>query len=473
MKAGTVGARPVVTDVVVIGAGVAGLAAADVLCGRGLDVVVLEARDRIGGRVYTIRPDGLPIPVELGAEFVHGRVAPTLTVADEAGVVLAETDGSHWRASDASGTAGAGDAAEAIWERFARVLARLDRTREPDRTLRQFLVDEAIDPDDAAAVLGYVQGYDTADPDRVGERWLALAEHASDEDESDHQFRVVGGYDRIPGWLARRLPADGLRLSSPVTRVEWSRGRVTATVARGPAVSARAAVIALPHGVLAHGVLAHGVLAQGELAHGELARGVLARGGLEGPTFVPSLGAAKAAALEGIATGTAVRIVFQFRERFWESLGEDGIGFLHTPGGALPIWWTSYPLRTPLLVGWAGGPPATALAAEGESVVVERALDGLARGVGMSRSRLDALVVGHWYHDWDADPYARGAYSYGVVGGIDAPRVLAEPLDGTLFFAGEATDGDGRSGTVHAAIASGRRAAGEVLGALSLGVGRV
>jgi monoamine oxidase len=440
-----------VTDVVIVGAGVAGLAAADALCAQGLDVVVLEARDRIGGRVYTIRPEGLPTPVELGAEFVHGRVAATLSVADEAGVLLAETNGAHWRASDSAGDATGGEdarAADESWERFARVLARLDRAREPDRSLRAFLADEGVDAADAAAVMGYVQGFDAADPDRVGEQWLALVEHASDEDESGHQYRVVGGYDRIPAWLARRLPVGALRLGSPVTRVEWSRGHVGVHVGDAPAsaVSARAAVIALPHAVLAG------------------AAG--ARGPTVAPTFAPPLGAAKAAALAGIATGSAVRLVLQFRERFWEGLGEPAIGFLHTPGAAIPIWWTSYPLRTSLLVGWAGGPPATALGALGEAAVVAHALDALAQAVGMSRERLDSLVVAHWYHDWDRDPYALGAYSYGVVGGIGAPRALAEPLEGTLFFAGEATDSDGRTGTVHGAIASGRRAAAEVLGSL-------
>jgi len=446
-----------VTDVVVVGAGVAGLAAADGLRARGLDVVVLEARDRIGGRVYTIRPEGLPTPVELGAEFVHGRVAATLTVVDEAGVLLAETGGAHWRAGD--------DAGDEMWERFARVLARLDRGRAPDRSLRAFLTDEGVDAADAAAVLGYVQGFDAADPDRVSEQWLALVEHASAEDESGHQFRVVGGYDRIPAWLARRLPVGALRLGSPVTRVDWSRGAVRVTVSGRPAaatvttVSARAAVIALPHAVLAGATGSRGPTGAPTVAPTSTPTST--------PRFVPALGAAKVAALAGIATGSAVRLVLQFRERFWEGLlGEEGVGFLHTPDAALPIWWTSYPLRTPLLVGWAGGPPATALGALGESTIVARALDGLSSAVGLPRDRLASLVVAHWYHDWDRDPYALGAYSYGVVGGISAPRALAEPLEGTLFFAGEATDSDGRTGTVHGAIASGRRAASEVLGAL-------
>jgi monoamine oxidase len=84
-------------------------------------------------------------------------------------------------------------------------------------------------------------------------------------------------------------------------------------------------------------------------------------------------------------------------------------------------------------------------------------------------ARLETLVTGTWYHNWQHDPFTRGAYSYGVVGGIDAPRVLMAPIGGTVFLAGEHTDPDGRSGTVHAAIMSGQRAARDVVEALAPG----
>jgi monoamine oxidase len=95
-----------------------------------------------------------------------------------------------------------------------------------------------------------------------------------------------------------------------------------------------------------------------------------------------------------------------------------------------------------------------------------RALAALARQLKLGRRRVEVLVADMWYHDWQHDPLSRGAYSYGVVGGIDAPRVLNRPVDDVLFLAGEATDPDGRSGTVHGAIASGRRAAHALLATL-------
>jgi monoamine oxidase len=425
--------RDVVVDVVVIGAGVAGLAAADRLAGDGANVVVLEARDRIGGRVLTLRPSGLPVPIELGAEFVHGRVPETLGIADEAGLLLTATEGEHWRAQ-----LGVREPVGDSWEPLDRVLSQLDAARDPDQSLDAFLASAHVDPRAAADARLYVQGYDAADPTKVGERWLALTEAAAERDGADHQFRVVSGYDRVPQWLARRLGNGAIRLSSPVQHIHWTPDLVTVSVTDGTTVQARSAIIAVPLAVLAAD---------------------------DGIAFDPPLGAEKRAAMDGMATGSVVRLVVRFREAFWEGLGFDRLSFLHTADPTIPIWWTSYPLRTPLLVGWVGGPRASALAATDAATLADRALHGLATQVGLDPHEMDGLVVEHWSHDWEHDPYARGAYSYGLVNAIDAPLALAAPL-GPLFFAGEATDAEGRSGTVHGAIASGRRAADAVLGAL-------
>lgn len=422
------------TDVVVVGAGVAGLAAADALVADGADVVVVEARDRIGGRVHTIRPAGAVAPIELGAEFVHGRVPETLGVADEAGLLLTAIDGQNWRVR-----AGVRESADESSASFERVFGQMDDGRTADRSFEAFLAEARVDPGDAAMARQYVQGFDAADPARVGVRWLAQTEAASERDDAEHQYRIVSGYDRVPQWLARRIGPGALRLSSPVERIAWRRGAATAGVRGGATVEGRAAIVTVPLAVLSAN---------------------------DGIVFDPPLGGDKRAAMAGMATGSVVRLVVRFREAFWEGMGFDRMGFLFTSDRTVPTWWTSYPLRTPVLVGWVGGPSATALATLGADAIADRALGALATQLGVERRWLNERAVEHWYHDWDHDPFARGAYSYGLVNGIDAPRVLRAPVDRTLFFAGEATDADGRSGTVHAAIASGRRAAGEVLAAL-------
>jgi monoamine oxidase len=190
--------------------------------------------------------------------------------------------------------------------------------------------------------------------------------------------------------------------------------------------------------------------------------------------FDPSL-SQKERAFESLAVGSVVRVAVRLQERFWASewfarqAGTDELdtlSFLHTSDADFPVWWTAYPFRLPLMVAWCGGPRARRIAALGPEEIQRRAAASLARQLRLSPARVQRLVTGMWMHDWEHDPFARGAYSYQAVGGADAPAWLARPLRGTLFFAGEAADPGGRTGTVHGAIATGRRAAKEALRAL-------
>src|SRR5262249_34536633 len=112
--------------------------------------------------------------------------------------------------------------------------------------------------------------------------------------------------------------------------------------------------------------------------------------------------------------------------------------FLFSDDETLPTWWTSDPLRTPTLVGWVGGPRAARLAREPEATIADRAVAALARVLGVGQGRLERELEDWYLHNWSADPFARGAYSFVRASGTDAPRVLCAPVDGTLFFAGEA-----------------------------------
>jgi monoamine oxidase len=174
-----------------------------------------------------------------------------------------------------------------------------------------------------------------------------------------------------------------------------------------------------------------------------------------------------------LAMGHVVKLILRFRERIWEhdnlpitttSMEPRQVSFISGRGAALPTWWTAYPAIVAQLTGWAGGPPAAALVNQPEHVIKDYALDALAVVLGLPRPRIEAALVGIHTHNWHADPFARGAYSYITVNGMDAVRMLAAPIERTLFFAGEATNTDGQTGTVHGAIVTGRRAAREILG---------
>ena len=137
---------------------------------------------------------------------------------------------------------------------------------------------------------------------------------------------------------------------------------------------------------------------------------------------------------------------------------------LHLPAAeSFGIWWTPASIRAPLLTAWVGGPKARAFDGIGTMELAARALDTLATELGVDRAHIGDLLISAHRHDWAGDPFARGAYSYVTAGGTGAAERLTHPVDGTLFLAGEATAPSGMTGTVHGAIASGERAARQVL----------
>ena len=157
-----------------------------------------------------------------------------------------------------------------------------------------------------------------------------------------------------------------------------------------------------------------------------------------------------------LESGPVIRVAMAFREAFWEK-DHPGVAFFHSPNAPFPTFWTPLPMHAPLLTCWAGGPKASRLTGSSEKTLLKHALASVRSVLGNTDEPLAYLT-----HDWQADPFARGGYSYVKVGGTGAREELAAPLEETLYFAGEATDTE-QSGTVGGALASGQRAAREVI----------
>jgi monoamine oxidase len=425
------------TDVLVVGAGAAGLAAARDLSQAGRRVTVLEGRDRWGGRVLTRREAAWPVPVELGAEFIHGQAEDTMEAARAAGLLVETLPDRHAWAQN-----GRLRPIRDMWSQFDAVRKRV-RTRGADVSFGDFLARQRLTPGVKQLVRMLVEGYHAAPVHRISAR--ALAGGDAEVAEAEHrQYRLVTGYDPLLGWLRAGLDPSRVtvRLSAVVTEVRWAAGRaaVTARVGSGKeteVLRARAVIVCVPVGVLK--------------APPEEPGGI---------RFLPEI-ARHRSALDRLDMGAVVKLTLRFRERAWSEEAD----FLHDARAAFPTWWTRAPLQTPVITAWAGGPAAEAMRGFSEREVVDTAMGTLARLLGERRSRLERLLEGWAFHDWQADPLSRGAYSYVLVGGTPAQRALARPVEGTLFFAGEATDAE-QTGTVSGAIASGRRAAREALTAL-------
>jgi monoamine oxidase len=209
-----------------------------------------------------------------------------------------------------------------------------------------------------------------------------------------------------------------------------------------PPVAARAALITLPLGVLQARPPAPGAV-----------------------RFSPALPARKRAAITGARMGPVVRMVLRFGTAdagAWSRPGARGFDFLHVEGGAFPtLWRATGPGEPPVVTAWAGGPAARRLPRAPDRRL-RAAVGSLARGLGLPPSALLDDLAGWRVFDWQADPHARGAYSYAPPGGLRLPAQLAAPVASTLFFAGEATHAGGLTGTVHGALETGARAAREV-----------
>lgn len=423
-------------DILIIGAGLAGLAAAECLAKSGLRSVVLEARDRIGGRAFTRHDPMAQRPVELGPEWfdTHGDLRRLLL---ETGHPMREAQGEFLKR-------GAGGGQEED-EDFAPLLKALGELRGPDRSLIEAL--EALpvslrDPRSEQALLDYVRGFHAADPMQLSLHWLMQVERTQSADAS--QLRSVHGVSAVAEQL---LAQCGDRCTvhpeHVVEQVRWSKGRVQVdglVQGRPFRFLAPKALITLPLAVLQADPSEHGAV-----------------------VFDPPL-TDKHEALDRLAMGRVMKVILVFRE---DPCADDpqlnDALFLQDLQQPFPTWWNARPDAAPVWSGWAGGPLAERTSALHGDALRDAALRSFAHAAGLSFDAVSAALADWYHHDWSRDPFTRGGYSYVKPGGLHAHRVLAEPLEGTLHFAGEATCGDGYNATMEGAVRSGRRAARELM----------
>lgn len=415
-------------DVIIVGAGAAGLMAARELKRAGKSVIVLESSGRIGGRVMTLSDTGAGVPVELGPSFVHGDAPETTRLLDEARLASFPVLGAHYRSEH-----GKFSDQRAVWQRMSRVFKYMKANRDEDRSFEDFLAERpggARLEDERELARGFVRGFMAADTNLISER--SLAELGDPAEGASAARRIVKGYCALIDYIKRDVDSF-IRLNHGVRKIVWSKSHVNVIDIYGTAYIAASVIITVPLPMLQDDTI----------------------------VFEPQIPSIRAAAGQ-LVMGHVAHVNIVVNERFWQDKAEN-ISYVHTPDRTFNVWWTQNPIEAMLITGWAGGPPSLDLTRSGK--IEDIAISELARVFGRRRSRVEKVIESIHWHDWTNDRNIRGAYSYVGVGGSDAPSAFTQPIEGTLFFAGEATDPES-SGTVEGALATGKRSAKQVLRAI-------
>jgi monoamine oxidase len=434
-------------DSIIIGAGASGLIAARELTKAGKKVAILEARDRIGGRIHTLIKAGFASVAEAGAEFVHGDLPLTLELLKEADILFHQQKGRGWQVMN-----GELQQSGNFIEDWATLLDRLKQV-EQDMSIATFLDTYFAEEQYAglkASVQGFVEGYDAADTQKASV--FALRDEWTSEN-NNNQYRMKDGYGPLMDFLWNESEKQGstLYLSSVVKEIRWQPGQVEIVTNQSELFTAKQALVTVPLGVWQSNPEA--------AAHIQ---------------FSPPL-PDKQAAAQQMGFGPVIKFLLEFKTAFWEepvvaeAYQMERLGFLFSDA-SIPTWWTQLPNRTPVLTGWLAGPKAAQLKYISETELLDQALGTLAYLFHMPKATVqEQLNVGRVVN-WAIDPFALGAYAYATVETALARNVLSEPVAATLFFAGEALYEGPEMGTVEAALVSGRTVAQQMLSQVVFGL---
>ncbi|NKB57378.1 MAG: FAD-dependent oxidoreductase [Alphaproteobacteria bacterium] len=418
-------------DVIVIGAGMAGITAARELSRAGLSVKILEARDRIGGRIMTVDDfcDGL---VEGGAEFVHGRKAATMKEVEAAGLTLRGSPQMRRTAFNLGGGTRWLPIAclhPGTWA-CAGMRGKITRSEPPDLSAREFMDKHGYTGRARQLTEMTLLQHLPGSADDVGV--LGWIDDGVMDLQNRYNHRIVTGYSSLPHSMAKDLD---IRLNTVVETVIWNGEGVRLQLQGGEELEAQAVISTLPVGVLKAGAV----------------------------RFEPALPESKQWALAHMEAGPITKILMHFNEQFWPRWME----MAASATGPVNLYWTSFRNmkdRPAALTGYCIGPRSTALSEESDDKATEIVMDDLKRmypGADPHRALADIRFV-----KWGEDPFAGGGYTYLRPGGRGAREKLRAMDTGALFWAGAGTESRPVSELVETAYLSGLRVADEVRAAL-------
>jgi len=426
-------------DVIIIGAGATGLMAARELTRAGKRVLILEARNRIGGRIYTFSGNGFSVPVEAGAEFIHGEAKVTINVLKEYGIAYAKTGGEFKQIRHGKQR---GEITGEQYYKLEKLLRELKHDMPVDDFLNRYFSGEEFTAL-RQMVSGFMTGYEAADTKRASifsfrEDWFEMGE--------TNQYRVKGGYGKMISALANEIVQGGstLKLSTIAKTINWQKGEVGD--ASGNTFLAKKILVTVPLGVLTEDSLLK-----------------------DSMIFNPPL-PDKIETASKLGFGEVVKIILEFTDTFWKSeevkkaTGEElsDAGFIFSDA-EIPTWWTQYPDNSTILTGWLAGSNAKKFTATDKKKILEVAMKSLAFIFRLEEEEIKRKLTASEIFDWSAETFTRGAYGYATPDAAQLKKNFSQPVEDKLYFAGEGLYAGKETGTVEAALANGLEVAKKIL----------
>lgn len=420
-------------EIIIIGAGAAGLMAAFDLSFAGKKVLIIEGRDRIGGRIHTIPDPTFPLAVELGAEYIHGDLPLTKDLLKKYKLEYYKMKGDLVRFEN-----GHLQEQDDFVENVGKVIKRL-KELETDVSLDAFLERYFSDQQHETTkkiLKGYVEGYEAADTSTASS--FALLEEFLTEDDPT-QYRIRGGYIELINRLHEEVTRNNVEIvfNTVVKEIIWKKDKVS-IVTNGKSFQARQVLVTVPVGVLKKPDGAAAII------------------------FNPALYEIDTA-ISQLGYGGVIKSVYNFSEPIWKKINHKFSPAFIFSDEEIPTWWTQLPEENGMITGWLAGPRARALYKKSNDELKEKGLRSLSRIFQIPKDELEKMLTGYHIANWINDPFSSGAYGYETVGSKKSKSIINAPIHKTIYFAGEGIYEGPERGTVEAALMSGRKAAAKIL----------